>query len=102
MATSSAPRGSKGPRESRSPSVEAGVVKGIISGSTIQVIRASASDKTSGRGPTEYEISLQGIRAPLGGGKDRNEEVCLNRMCRSGGTKTDFECEGLFSLRKSG
>lgn len=75
MATTTASRGPKGPRESRSTTVETGVVKGIISGSTIQVIRATASDKTSGRGPTEYEISLQGIRAPLSGGKNRVEDV---------------------------
>jgi hypothetical protein len=77
MATTSVPRGPKPHRESRSSTIETGVVKGITSGSTVQVIRASQADKSSNRGPTEYEISLQGIRAPLGGGKDRTEEVCF-------------------------
>jgi len=80
MASPSNPRSSKGHREPRSSTVEGGVVKGIISGSTIQVIRASQADKSSNRGPTEYEISLQGIRAPLGGGKDRSEEVRLTHQ----------------------
>jgi staphylococcal nuclease domain-containing protein 1 len=74
MASTSTTRGSKPHRDSRSSTIEAGVVKGIISGSTIQIVRATQADKSSSRGPTEYEISLQGIRAPLGGGKDRNEE----------------------------
>jgi len=74
MASTPPSRGSKAPRDARSSNIEAGVVKGIISGSTIQIIRATQPDKPSGRGPAEHEISLQGIRAPLGGGKGRNEE----------------------------
>lgn len=74
MASTPPSRGSKGPRDARSSNIEAGIVKGIISGSTVQIIRATQSDKSS-RGPAEHEISLQGIRAPLGGAKGRNEEV---------------------------
>lgn len=73
MASTPPSRGSKGPRDARSSNIEAGIVKGIISGSTVQIIRATQSDKSS-RGPAEHEISLQGIRAPLGGAKGRNEE----------------------------
>ena len=58
--------------------IEAGIVKGVSSGSTVQLLRISPADKGSSRGPTEYEISLQGIRAPLSSaGKDRPEEVCF-------------------------
>lgn len=75
MASQSNPRGPKGHSNAHSTSVEAGVVKGIVSGSTLQVLRVSQNDKNNARGPAEFEISLQGIRAPLGGGKDRSEEV---------------------------
>jgi hypothetical protein len=84
MASSSSSRGPKGHREPRQASIEGGVVKGILSGSTLQVLRVSAADKSSSRGPTEYEISLQGIRAPLGGGKGRTEEVRLKEKGKAG------------------
>lgn len=54
----------KGSQQKKNPN-EKGLVKGVISGDTIQVIKLVPFDKMSASGPQELELTLHGIKAPF-------------------------------------
>lgn len=61
-------------RQSKVGPLEKGLVKGVISGDTIVIVKLVPMDKMSARGPQEYELTLHGIRAPLLKSKDGQEQ----------------------------
>lgn len=61
-------------RQSKSGPLEKGLVKGVISGDTLVIVKLVPMDKMSARGPQEYELTLHGIRAPLLKSKEGQEQ----------------------------